>query len=54
MQAAEHLNHLVEVTQTHVARFRVGEDTAAPPLTPLASTHRELEQMEIPVTLSVG
>jgi len=54
VQAAEHLNHLVEVTQTHVARFRVGEGTAAPSLTPMSSAHRELEQMEIPVTLLVG
>jgi len=54
VQAAEHLNHLVEVTQTHVARFRVGEDAAAPSLASMSSPRRTSEQMEIPVEASVG
>jgi methyl-accepting chemotaxis protein len=33
VQAAHHLNHLVEVTQAHVSRFRLGEG-AAPPAAP--------------------
>jgi methyl-accepting chemotaxis protein len=31
VQAAHHLNHLVEVTQAHVSRFRLGESAAPVP-----------------------
>jgi methyl-accepting chemotaxis protein len=31
VQAAHHLNHLVEVTQAHVSRFRLGEGAAPLP-----------------------
>jgi hypothetical protein len=44
----------VEVTQTHVARFRVGEETAAASIPSMSTPHRESEQMDIPVETSVG
>ena len=43
MQAAEHLSHLVEVTHTHVARFRVGDDDPGSKLGKVAPQPDELE-----------
>jgi methyl-accepting chemotaxis protein len=54
VQAAEHLNHLVEVTQTHVSRFRVGEETAEDSLAPIETPLHHAERDEQPVELSVG
>jgi methyl-accepting chemotaxis protein/ligand-binding sensor domain-containing protein len=54
VQAAEHLNHLVEVTQTHVSRFRVGEEMAEGSLASIETPLHRAERDEQPVELSVG
>ncbi|MFL5608780.1 MAG: methyl-accepting chemotaxis protein, partial [Gemmatimonadaceae bacterium] len=54
VHAAEHLNHLVEVTQTHMARFRVGEETAEGSRTSETTPRRVSDRENAPVEATVG
>ena len=54
VQAAEHLNHLVEVTQTHVARFRVGDESGSEIGSELGKTPPSPEELDDQLLVGSG